>query len=91
MKNFSDLLAIDHWLDVLVTSHQGTVRLRWPLLVNLDLACQDPTSVMIDGMDITNFGYHHDGMWRISLHEPFYRWRHRVTGQGWLLEPVQHL
>ena len=27
------------------------------------------------------------GTWRLVIDEPFYRWRHRVTGQGWLLEP----
>ena len=28
-----------------------------------------------------------NGTWRLDIPEPFYRWRHRVTGQGWLLEP----
>jgi len=28
-----------------------------------------------------------NGIWRLRIDEPFYRWRHRVTGQGWLLEP----
>lgn len=28
-----------------------------------------------------------NGAWRLDIPEPFYRWRHRVTGQGWLLEP----
>lgn len=28
-----------------------------------------------------------NGVWRIVINEPFYRWRHRATGQGWLLEP----
>jgi hypothetical protein len=30
-----------------------------------------------------------NGAWRLDIPEPFYRWRHRVTGQGWLLEPVK--
>lgn len=29
-----------------------------------------------------------NGAWRLCIDEPFYRWHHRVTGQGWLLEPV---
>ena len=29
-----------------------------------------------------------NGTWRLQIAEPFYRWRHRVTGQGWLLEPT---
>ena len=28
-----------------------------------------------------------NGVWRLAITEPFYRWRHRATGQGWLLEP----
>ena len=28
-----------------------------------------------------------NGTWRLAIPEPFYRWRHRVTGQGWLLVP----
>lgn len=28
-----------------------------------------------------------NGDWNFSLTEPFYHWRHRVTGQGWLLTP----
>jgi hypothetical protein len=29
-----------------------------------------------------------NGVWKLTIPEPFYRWQHRVTGQGWLLEPV---
>lgn len=28
-----------------------------------------------------------NGVWRMVINEPFYRWRHHATGQGWLLEP----
>lgn len=28
-----------------------------------------------------------NGIWNLKINEPFYRWKHRVTGQGWLLEP----
>ena len=28
-----------------------------------------------------------NGTWNFKIAEPFYRWRHKVTGQGWLLEP----
>lgn len=87
MKYFSDLLAIDSYLDIEIVCDYGTVILRWPLMVNIDLSFQNPSSVRIDGMEVLDLGYQHMGMWRITLHEPFYRWRHRVTGQGWLLEP----
>lgn len=34
----------------------------------------------------TNFlGY--NGIWLLNTREPFYRWQHKITGQGWLLEP----
>jgi hypothetical protein len=28
-----------------------------------------------------------NGIWNLKINEPFYRWKHRITGQGWLLEP----
>lgn len=30
----------------------------------------------------------YNGCWTLEINEPFHRWRHRVTGQGWLLEPT---
>lgn len=30
----------------------------------------------------------YNGTWCLTIVEPFYRWRHRITGQGWLLEPT---
>jgi hypothetical protein len=27
-----------------------------------------------------------NGVWSLSIPEPFYRWLHRSTGQGWLIE-----
>ena len=30
-----------------------------------------------------------NGSWTLDISEPFYRWKHRTTGQGWLLEPVK--
>jgi hypothetical protein len=29
-----------------------------------------------------------NGTWRLSIQEPFYQWKHRITGQGWLLHPT---
>jgi hypothetical protein len=29
-----------------------------------------------------------NGSWKLNIDQPFYRWRHHITGQGWLLEPV---
>ena len=28
-----------------------------------------------------------NGTWTLEMPEPFYRWKHKITGQGWLLEP----
>ena len=28
-----------------------------------------------------------NGVWHLKIQEPFYRWQHKVTGQGWLLDP----
>ena len=30
----------------------------------------------------------HNAVWILDIPEPFYRWRHRISGQGWLLEPI---
>lgn len=35
---------------------------------------------------VSYLGY--NGTWILDITEPFYQWRHRVTGQGWLLKPV---
>jgi len=29
-----------------------------------------------------------NGTWILDISEPFYRWRHKETGQGWLLDPI---
>jgi hypothetical protein len=29
-----------------------------------------------------------NGVWQFKLNEPFYRWWHQQSGQGWLLEPA---
>lgn len=28
-----------------------------------------------------------NGIWNFKLNEPFYRWKHKINGHGWLLEP----
>ena len=28
-----------------------------------------------------------NGKWSLEITEPFYRWQHKITGQGWLLKP----
>jgi hypothetical protein len=29
-----------------------------------------------------------NGSWKLDIDRPFYQWRHGITGQGWLLEPI---
>ena len=29
-----------------------------------------------------------NGTWKWATNQPFYQWHHRVTGQGWLLQPT---
>jgi len=31
-----------------------------------------------------------NGSWKLTIDRPFYQWRHLVTGQGWLLEPISY-
>lgn len=82
MKNFSDLLAIDLALSIQRNGHMYD----HPLLMPLEFAADD--RVIIDGIEILpRYDYLADnGV--LSIQEPFYRWLHQVTGQGWLLEPV---
>jgi hypothetical protein len=51
----------------------------WTQLANYsnDHGVNDPTSYL---------GF--NGTWTLNIHEPFYIWRHKITGQGWLLYPT---
>jgi len=31
-----------------------------------------------------------NGSWKLTIDRPFYQWRHHVTDQGWLLEPISY-
>jgi len=49
---------------------------NWTHLANYnnDHNNQNPTN---------HLGY--NGVWSLNINEPFYRWVHKITGQGWLL------
>lgn len=81
MKNFSDLLATEFYLDVCVNGICYTE----DLLSTLSFNAND--IVYIDNVEILpKYRYlAHDQ--NLSINEPFYRWYHRVSGQGWLLTP----
>ena len=81
MKNFSELLATDLCLDVVVNGAQLSAGLHDCLSFNAT------DTVTIDGIEVLpKYSYLVDnGV--LTIPEPFYRWYHRVSGQGWLLEP----
>jgi len=43
------------------------------------------------GADGTDYGSSEylgvSGKWNLSIKEPFYNWKHKTTGMGWLLHP----
>jgi hypothetical protein len=81
MKNFSDLLATDQHLAVCVNS---TVRsVVWGMPMEFD----DTDAVTVDGVEILPKYQYLAVNGRLTISEPFYRWYHRVSGQGWLLTP----
>jgi hypothetical protein len=47
------------------------------------LACYTNDHHMDDPTSYLGF----NGEWKLEIPEPFYQWRHKVTGQGWLLNP----
>ena len=81
MKNFSELLATDLMLEVVVNGQLLSIGLHDSLIF-----C-DTDTVIIDGIEILpKYNYlAKNGV--LTIPEPFYRWYHRITGQGWLLEP----
>jgi hypothetical protein len=142
MKNFSDLLATDLYLDLVLMVepvgnpdaeiwidhqliHQGqlsqsiTISKQLPLLTKLSVSIKLKNKIYssdseiaivlnklsVDGFDIipswthlaqyiNDHDYHDptsylgfNGEWKLEIPEPFYQWRHQITGQGWLLRP----
>jgi hypothetical protein len=39
-------------------------------------------------IDYRGFYLGFNGVWQFKIDQPFYRWWHRQSGQGWLLEPA---
>jgi len=81
MKNFSNLLATEQHLDVVINGVKRVAGLHEPLTFNQD------DVVTVDGIDVLP-QYQHlviDGV--LHIDQPFYCWYHTVSGQGWLLRP----
>jgi glutaredoxin 2 len=81
MKNFSDLLATDQHLAVCVNNTVQSV--GWSILMEFDAN----DCVTVDDVEILPKYRHLAVNGRLTIPEPFYRWYHRVSGQGWLLTP----
>lgn len=81
MKNFSDLLATDLELSVVVDDREFSAGLHEPLKFYAD------QHVVVDGIEILPKFWHlsKDGV--LLINEPFYCWYHQATNQGWLLKP----
>jgi hypothetical protein len=144
MKNFSDLLATDLYLDFKLTvepvdtpdteiwinqklMYQGclpepiTISEQLPLLSELSVliklknkiySLDSKSAIVINQLSIDGFNIvpmwtqlatyindHHadsptaylgfNGDWKLEINQPFYQWRHQITGQGWLFHPCR--
>ena len=81
MKNFSDLLATEQHLAVSINNTTYSVGWAMPL----EFSAND--QVTVDGKEILPKYQHLAVDGKLTIPEPFYRWYHRVSGQGWLLTP----
>ena len=81
MKNFSELLATDLKLNVVVNRKATDANLHDSLIFNAD------DTVTVDGVEVLPKYQHLANNGVLTISEPFYRWYHRVSGQGWLLTP----
>jgi hypothetical protein len=83
MKNFSELLATELKLNVIVNDTATTADLHDHMVYNMN------DTVIIDGIEILP-QYHYLAVnGTLTINEPFYNWYHRILGQGWLLTPHQ--
>ena len=81
MKNFSDLSATE--LHLAVSINNTTYSVGWAM--PLEFSTND--QVTVDGEEILPKYRHLAVNGKLTIPEPFYRWYHRVSGQGWLLTP----
>ncbi len=81
MKNFLDLLATEQHLAV--SLNNTTYSVSWAMPMEFSASDQ----VTVDGEEILPKYQHLAVDGKLTIPEPFYRWYHRVSGQGWLLTP----
>jgi hypothetical protein len=81
MKNFSELLATDLKLDVVVNGTATAVDLYDNLIFDTN------DTVVIDGVEVLPQYHYLAANGTLTINEPFYQWYHRISAQGWLLTP----
>lgn len=81
MKNFLDLLDTNLWLTVCINQKSYSAGLHTKLEFNV------ADTVTVDGIEILPKYQYLAVDNKLTIPEPFYRWYHRVSGQGWLLNP----
>ena len=81
MKNFSDLLVTE--LHLVVSINKTVYSVGW----GMPLEFNATDTVTVDGEEILPKYQYLAVNGRLIIPEPFYRWYHRVSGQGWLLTP----
>lgn len=68
----------------------GTDRLHVPLLSSIEIIMTNAwiNTITVDGIEIHDYlPVQTDPCHTVSIPEPFYRWWHIRSGQGWLLYP----
>jgi hypothetical protein len=81
MKNFSELLATDFKLTVVVNGQASDANLYDSLIFDAD------DTVTVDGVNVLPRYSYLAINGQLIIDEPFYCWHHRVSDQGWLLTP----
>jgi hypothetical protein len=88
MKNFSELLATELLINVETVVDHNVSQYCVPLLDPVKIQIHgNLTSFKIDNFDVMPFTWCQNNTWYFELDQPFYQWRHNITGQGWLLQP----
>lgn len=88
MKNFSELLDTDFAIEIQTVVDGVIVKNTVPLLKPIKLEIPGSlTSIKIDSFDVMPYVWHQNSIWYFEIYQPFYQWRHTITGQGWLLKP----
>lgn len=81
MKNFSELLATDLYLEIKTNGETTAHPLLDPVRIEIDGGYELTT---IDDFEIKEWmGEVVDGVW-VFCCDNFYQWKHQITGQGWL-------